>query len=75
MGIVARGKRDPDLCRVVLCYPVDLKAGRLADKGGGLLGHGFVASAPKHLSFSITCASVKAAATSVSVKPLFGCPE
>ena len=37
--------------------------------------HGFVASAQKSLPFSTTCTFVKPAATSVSARPLFGCPE
>jgi hypothetical protein len=37
--------------------------------------HGFVASAQKSLPFSTTCAFVKPAATSISARPLFSCPE
>jgi hypothetical protein len=40
-----------------------------------ILGHGLIASAQKPNSVSTTCASVKAAAVSISGNPLCGCPE
>jgi hypothetical protein len=50
-------------------------AGKNESRGGVMLRYGLVARAQNALGASTTCACVKPEAMSVSVNPLFGCPE